>query len=432
MTLELVIGAATDRGRVRESNEDSLCVLRPSEIVGDFDALIAVADGMGGHQAGEVASHYVTDKLQELFASSAYRDWVSYDPGRSDYNVLVIKEVLERLNREIYDLAMRDRKHRGMGTTITAALIAQGQVIVGHAGDSRAYLLTNGKFIQLTTDHAWVQEQVEQGKMSPEQAANDPRKNQITRALGVSSMIRIDRQAITLQSGDTLLLCTDGLTNMLSDDEIQRLLITISDPQKACDALVEAANQRGGVDNISVIVACAMNGDSVVQSSAPGHQHREDFDTKKLGKPSRKPTRALTLASQDELPLSTSLSTDSLPAQPAESASSAGFSNAQTDKAVAEPAVHDAKQLNSATLLRGKDLSRRQKNWLLLFLKIGGLLGLIFMESIIAGLAIFIVQSSQELTTVAPLLVGVFVFALISLSVIVTIALNPVPNDILE
>lgn len=429
MTLELVIGAATDRGRVRESNEDSLCVLRPGEIVGDFDALIAVADGMGGHQAGEVASHYATNKLQELFASSAYRNWVSYDPGRSDYNVLVIKEVLERLNREIYDLAMRDGKHYGMGTTITAALIAQGQVIVGHAGDSRAYLLTNGKFIQLTTDHAWVQEQVKQGKMSPKQAANDPRKNQITRALGVSSMVRIDRQTIAFQPGDTLLLCTDGLTNMLSDNEIQHLLISISDPQKACDALVDAANQHGGEDNISVIVARALNGDVDTLPPPLANHHKEDFDTKKLGKPSHKPTRAPTLASQDKSPIPPGLSTDLPPAQLAESFLG-GSSNAQTDKAVAEPAIHDAKQLNGTTLLRGENSSRRRKNWLLLFLKIGGLLGLIFVESIIAGLATFMVQSSQALTTVAPFLIGMFVFALISLSVIVTIVLNLRLNDI--
>lgn len=401
MPLRLVIGAATDRGRVRESNEDSVCVLGPGEIVDDFDALLAVADGMGGHQAGEVASQYATDKLQELFTSSAYRNWVGYDFERNDYNILVVKEVLERLNREIYDLAVRERKHRGMGTTITAALIAQGQVVLGHAGDSRAYLLDNGKLIQLTTDHSWVQEQVEQNKMSREQAANHSRKNQITRALGVSSVIRIDRQVIDLRPGNVLLLCTDGLTNMLSDSEIEHLLTTIPDPQKVCDALVAAANQRGGGDNISVVVARALNG----SDPKPLERIRprgEGLDTQRLGKPLRKPTPTPAPVSLDESVLAINL-------------------------AMSSPSTSVVAELPQAVTAVPVNTGAKTGKWLIFVLKVGGLLTLAVAESIIVGLTVAFVQGDMTFPLV--LTVSSVTFVAVVFAIMVVIALNPSLDD---
>ena len=260
MRLSFDFGQGTDPGRVRESNEDSICVLKPPELTSEFDALLVVADGMGGHNAGEVASRYVTDKFQELFASPAYREWVPFDPVREDYNVLVLKEVIERLNNDLYQQSTRHEEYRGMGTTATVALIAGARLFLGHVGDSRAYLLSGGELHQLTTDHSWVMEQVEQGLMTPEQAAADPRKNQITRALGVSSMLKVERRIVELQPGDTLLLCTDGLTNMVSDAELKHYLQTILDANAVCKALIDAANQRGGGDNITVAIARIGNG----------------------------------------------------------------------------------------------------------------------------------------------------------------------------
>jgi len=254
MAFNLAIGHLTHPGRVRESNEDAFCVIGPTEIAAGFNALLAVADGMGGHQAGEVASKYTADKLRELFTSSKYREWVDFAPERQDYNILVLKEILERLNDEIHQMAGRRDDWRGMGTTATVALLVGTKAFIGHVGDSRAYLFSNGILRQVTKDHTWWIEQVEQGLMTYEQAAADPRKNRITRALGVSSLIKVDRIVEELQIGDTLLLCSDGLTNMVSDAEILQYLGAIPEPQQVCQALVQLANQKGGGDNITVVV----------------------------------------------------------------------------------------------------------------------------------------------------------------------------------
>lgn len=255
MGFTLLIGQATDPGRVRQSNEDRLCVLTPPTIASDIDALLVVADGMGGHNAGEIASSFVVEKLDALFRSLDYRKWVDFSPEREEYYVLVLKEILEKLNDQLYQMSLRRKEWRGMGTTVTAGLITGGKLYLGHVGDSRAYLLSQNTLRQLTKDHAWVTEQVEQGLLSPEQAAVHPRKNEITRALGIGSLVRVDRHIQDLRPGDTLLFCTDGLTNLVSDSELQQHLQSIPDPQKCCQALVHLANQRGGGDNITVVVA---------------------------------------------------------------------------------------------------------------------------------------------------------------------------------
>jgi hypothetical protein len=155
----------------------------------------------------------------------------------------------------LYTLASSQQELRGMGTTATIALVTGHRVFLGHVGDSRAYLLRDETLRLLTEDHSWVVEQVRAGKMSPAEAAAHPRKNVLTRSLGNSLVIRVDRALHELRPGDQLILCTDGLTNYTNDAELQQAAVTHADPQAACDWLVNLANQRGGGDNITVLVA---------------------------------------------------------------------------------------------------------------------------------------------------------------------------------
>lgn len=291
MGLTLTIGQATDPGRVRQANEDRLCVLTPPAIVSDIDALLVVADGMGGHNAGEIASGFVVEKLDALFRSPDYRKWVDFSPEREEYYVLVLKEILEKLNEQLHQMSLRREEWRGMGTTVTAGLIAGSKLYLGHVGDSRAYLLSQNTFRQLTKDHAWVMEQVEQGLLSSEQAAAHPRKNEITRALGISSLVRVDRHIQDLHPGDALLLCTDGLTNLVSDSELQQQLQSIADPQQCCQSLVHLANQRGGGDNITVVIARAQEslGTKLVIASPPNPSAEQvKVDTEEIVVPPRR------------------------------------------------------------------------------------------------------------------------------------------------
>lgn len=257
MAINLIVAARSDRGKVRERNEDSYCVLLPPQVSPELEGLIAVADGMGGYQAGEIASAQVTDTLEQVFSSPVYRQWVDYSPEREDYYVAVVKEILERINDRLYALATSQAQLAGMGTTATMALLAGGCAYLGHVGDSRAYLLRNGKLEQLTQDHSWVAEQVREGALSLQEAVADKRKNILTRALGTDLVVRVDRSIHPLQVGDVLVLCTDGLTNLVSDAEIQTAVQANHNLEHACESLVNLANQRGGGDNITVLVARA-------------------------------------------------------------------------------------------------------------------------------------------------------------------------------
>jgi serine/threonine protein phosphatase PrpC len=256
----LSVGHVSHRGQVRAENEDNYCILLPPDVAQGIDALLAVADGMGGHQAGEVASAFVVQTLAQLFSSLAYREWVDYSPQHEDYNVIVLKEVLERLNESLYSEAAAQSKLRGMGTTATVALLVGRVLFIGHVGDSRAYLLCDGGITQLTQDHSWVAEQVRDGTMTPQEAERHPRKNILTRCLGNSLVVRVDRFSRPVLPGDCLVLCTDGLSNMVSDGEIAQVVLGQADPQRACDQLVELANARGGLDNITVVVARVVEG----------------------------------------------------------------------------------------------------------------------------------------------------------------------------
>lgn len=229
--MRLVVGAATDVGRVRDGNEDAY-------LVDDAMGLVAVADGMGGHRAGEVASATALEALRAAVSA-----------GRP------LREAVEDANRAVFEKAGTDDSLRGMGTTLTAATLAAGDtLLVGHVGDSRAYLLRDGELRQVTTDHSLVEELVRDGRLTPDEAAIHPQRSIITRALGVDASVEVDVYPVELAPGDVLLFCSDGLTGMLQPDVIAAELRREDDPTRVATKLVDAANAAGGEDNITVVV----------------------------------------------------------------------------------------------------------------------------------------------------------------------------------
>jgi len=224
--------AATDPGRRRRHNEDAYVCEPP---------LFAVADGIGGAQAGEVASRLAATALRETGADGA-------DPRRH------VDALIQEANRRVYERQTSDASASGMGTTITAALLHDDIVWIGHVGDSRAYLIRNGKLEQLTEDHSLVAELVRSGKLSPEEAETHPQRSVVTRALGTDPNVDVDTFEVEGRTGDLYMLCSDGLTTMVDDgtilDEIDR---NRDDLRSAAKALVRAANRGGGEDNITVV-----------------------------------------------------------------------------------------------------------------------------------------------------------------------------------
>lgn len=234
----------TDVGRRREHNEDTLLV---DTGIGVF----AVADGMGGHAAGEVASNMAIETLSETLKSEGWPE------GEQDTRKVTdsLRSSIEQANEQICQSVQSREEWRGMGTTIVVLALTGGQAVIGHVGDSRAYLLRDGALERLTSDHSWVNEQVKLGLLTDEDAQRHPMRNIVTRALGNRSNAEVDFNICPVQEGDTFLLCSDGLNTMLEDREIRDLLTEkAEDPESACGALVDAANSRGGEDNTTVIV----------------------------------------------------------------------------------------------------------------------------------------------------------------------------------
>jgi PPM family protein phosphatase len=226
------IGHATDTGRKRRRNEDDYVVEPP---------LFAVADGMGGAQAGELASS---------LAAGAVRD-DQHERGSGERHVV---ELIQEANRRVYQRSAEDAAVSGMGTTMTVALVENGNVTFGHVGDSRAYLIRDGRLEQLTEDHSLVAELVRSGQLSPEEAETHPQRSVITRALGSDPDVDVDAFSIPAREGDLFMICSDGLTSMVDDDLILRTVEkNRGDLRRAAKALISAANKRGGEDNITVI-----------------------------------------------------------------------------------------------------------------------------------------------------------------------------------
>jgi protein phosphatase len=239
----------TDIGRTRPRNEDAF-------LVQDSISLYAVADGIGGHEGGEIASRIAIDTLREVVPDMLGDQGRTPPAGFSDQAVQelsALRYALFLANRRIRDSGERGPAFARMGTTLTALLFAKGNAYLAHIGDSRAYRLREGRLAQLTKDHSVVAEQVRAGTLRPEQARISSYRHVITRALGIDATIAPEVAFLPLQRNDIFLLCTDGLTEMLSDSEIEAIL-SVSDPRTSVGSLIGAANRAGGADNITAVI----------------------------------------------------------------------------------------------------------------------------------------------------------------------------------
>jgi serine/threonine protein phosphatase PrpC len=239
----------TDPGRKRRRNEDSFVIDPP---------LFAVADGMGGAQAGEVASR---------LAAAAFREFHDADELDPEERLAAI---IQEANRRIYERAADDAQVSGMGTTITAALVVAEALVIGHVGDSRAYRLRGGKFEQLTEDHSLVADLVRSGRITPEEADAHPQRSVITRALGTDREVDVDTFTVPAESDDLFLICSDGLTTMVGDEEIRELVTRARDLDQAGKGLVKAANKAGGEDNITVVLFRVAGAPSELEDTVVG------------------------------------------------------------------------------------------------------------------------------------------------------------------
>ena len=230
----------TDTGVWRTMNQDYF--FTSDAPVGNLPNLFIVSDGMGGHKAGEYASRYTVERV----VASSSRN-TSKNP------VKVLREAIEKANEILVQEAGSDESKQGMGTTIVAATIAKKKMCVANVGDSRLYVISD-TIRQITKDHSYVAEMVRRGKVDPKDASMHPDKNIITRAVGASDKIQTDFFEVDLEEGDMILLCSDGLTNMVTDDEICRIIREASGVEEAGKALVDEANKNGGSDNITVVL----------------------------------------------------------------------------------------------------------------------------------------------------------------------------------
>ena len=257
--MRIDVGAATDLGRVREVNEDSFLVEAP---------LYAVADGMGGHRGGDVASRLALETLVTI-------DTPVREGGHAQGDHALADRV-RAANRAVYERSASDQRVSGMGTTLTAIVVERATVHLAHVGDSRAYLLRAGDLRQITTDHTLVARMVRAGEITREEASVHPHRNVVTRSLGTEPTVKVDEDTIALLDDDRVLICSDGLTGMVAEPQIQAILEAEPDPQRAADRLVKAANRAGGLDNITVLILDA-------------HHEEGDPAPGELPAPSRRP-----------------------------------------------------------------------------------------------------------------------------------------------
>jgi serine/threonine protein phosphatase PrpC len=243
--------SGTDTGLQRRANEDSMLVRSP---------LFVVADGMGGAQAGEVASRLAVDAFKGGLSDSS-------DPEAS------LLAQVEQANARINELSHANIEHAGMGTTITAVYLGEQEVVVAHVGDSRAYCMREGELLRLTDDHSLVDELIRQGKLTPEEAEEHPQRSVITRALGPEAIVEVDVRTFRARPGDVYLVCSDGLTTMLAEEDLRGVLASNPVLRDAGEQLIAAANAAGGKDNITVVLL------RVEEAPSPGEPAGEDHTT---------------------------------------------------------------------------------------------------------------------------------------------------------
>lgn len=237
--MRFACAARTDVGVVRSGNEDSY-------LMADDRGLFVVADGMGGHAAGEVASEMAARLVAETYRPAR---------GMSDDELMAqMVAAIRFANSAIFERTLQEHDKRGMGTTVTVLALLPRRYLIGQVGDSRAYVLRGGSLTQVTKDHSYVQEQVDAGRLSPEEARVHPYANVITRCVGSSGDVVPDLYIGTLEAGDLLLLASDGLTGMMEDEDLQAILEQDGSLEDRVDALIAEANRRGGLDNITVIL----------------------------------------------------------------------------------------------------------------------------------------------------------------------------------
>lgn len=251
--LNITAASKTDVGLVREENEDALLFCQPSDprVFEERGILAVVADGVGGNSAGEVASRTAVETIQDT-----YFQGFDHEPIAA-----ALERAVKEANRRIIDLSEKNALYKGMATTCTALVVRQSDLVIAHVGDSRAYCLRNGELRRLTEDHTLVNELLKKGLVSEEEAKDHPQSNVIVRALGSQGDIDVDVIEFVAEGEDCYLLCSDGLSNLVADEEIAQILSS-STPFVSCETMVELARQRGGYDNITVQVIKVSTNDS--------------------------------------------------------------------------------------------------------------------------------------------------------------------------
>ncbi|MBF5044454.1 Stp1/IreP family PP2C-type Ser/Thr phosphatase [Aggregicoccus sp. 17bor-14] len=249
--MRIEVAGSTHVGMKRSHNEDNFLVL-PDE------RLFCVADGMGGHSSGEIASKIAVDEMAEFFRLTAGDQDVTWPfkmEKSRNYDENRLATGIKLANARIYERSSTEARYKGMGTTLVSVHFTPAAVYVGHVGDSRVYLFRAGQLSQLTEDHSLLNDYLKAKKLTPQEIESFPHKNVIVRALGMKDTVQVDVARVEPREGDTFLLCSDGLSGMVSDAEIQSTLQRVADLEKACEQLIEKANAAGGTDNITCVLA---------------------------------------------------------------------------------------------------------------------------------------------------------------------------------